>query len=198
MLEKESSLQPNPVDYSFTDDQFYLFEEDWTQRPDEYGYALIQEGIYSFSTDKGVVYDILFKPSFYIFGDEAAFSKHVYEFIIAVAFLPEYQIGPDPKIPVTIAAIFKHFFIHSDKNICIYICDSSDGKQLARQRKFAQWFQFFAEDTAYVHLDDRILDADGTIYPVALITKRQNPHLMDIIQALDGLIKTYTKTDRTN
>jgi hypothetical protein len=70
-----------------------------------------KENSYLFETAFGVIYEIKFKPSKYIF--EAGFSYYdfTFEFVIKVLQNPIYESPPlDTKVSTTTAEIFIDFF----------------------------------------------------------------------------------------
>ena len=78
----------------------------------------------------------------------------------------------------------------SNELIIIYICDSSDGRQLIRQRKFNYWFYFFVQED-FVKYDDTIHNIGGESYPVTIILKEQNPYKIQIISDFITAISGY-------
>ena len=158
-----------------------------------YEFALIggEQNSYIFQTVNRVIYEIKFTPTPYLFGNESAFSLYTYEFSIIVADSPTGSSPAfDDRTSYTIAAIFTHFYDRSNELITIYICDSSDGRQLTRQRKFNYWFYFFVKDD-FVKYDGIIRDIDGQKYPVAIILKEQNPFKAQIISDFIAIIGGY-------
>jgi Family of unknown function (DUF6169) len=90
---------------------------------------------YVFETNSNILYGVKFKPSEYIISDKS-YSNSIYEMIIEVLDIPnEKRLYPDKIIPPTIAIIIKDFFLKIHQPILMYICDSSDNKQLVRHRK---------------------------------------------------------------
>jgi hypothetical protein len=81
-----------------------------------------------FETDSGVFYQIKFKPTPYLFGDEESeISKYIFEFIIEVISIKKIsKPKEDKKIGATVVAIFKNFYEKYGDAVSIYICDSSD------------------------------------------------------------------------
>lgn len=134
-------------------------------------YEYVFEGginnLYSFQTWCGVVYEIKFKPSPYIFGEDSVFAPYVYEFSILISYKPEgvIKLASDKLIPNTVVTIFLDFYKNNDNNVCIYICDSSDSKQHVRKRKFDLWFLQFNKGD-FIKIDEKFIDRDGTEYPV--------------------------------
>ncbi|MBO0933714.1 DUF6169 family protein [Fibrella aquatilis] len=157
----------------------------------EFAYVSGTQNSYTFQTTKLVVYEIKFTHTPYLFGEDSLLAPYVYEFSIIVADNPT-GLNPvfDERTSHTVAAIFTHFYEQSDELITIYICDSSDGRQLTRQRKFNYWFYYFVKDD-FVKYDDIIRDADGEKYPVSLILKERNPYKSQIVSEFIAIISGY-------
>ena len=146
---------------------------------------------YTFQTVNLIIYEIKFTPTPYLFGENSPFASHVYEFSIIVADNPtDTNPAFDDRTSPTIAAIFTAFYERSNELIIIYICDSSDGRQLIRQRKFNYWFYFFVQED-FVKYDDTIHDIGGESYPVTIILKEQNPYKIQIISDFITAISGY-------
>jgi len=149
------------------------------------------QNCYTFQTVNQVVYEIKFTPTPYLFGEDSFFAPYTYEFSILVADNPtENNPTFDDRTSYTVASIFTDFYERSNELITVYICDSSDGRQLIRQRKFNYWFYFFVNDD-FVKYDDIIRDVDGQKYPVTIILKEQNPFKAKIIGDFIALIGGY-------
>ncbi|WP_309608797.1 DUF6169 family protein [Flavobacterium sp.] len=141
---------------------------------------------YGFETELGIVYEVKFRPSNYLFGDETTvYANHIYEFIIEIVYNPLGKNPPlDKLISKTISEIIKDFYYKKDGSVCIYICDSSDGRQELRRRKFDDWF--YSEEYGLIKIDEKIRDSKGNVYPISLIIQRENPYFIEII---DGFRK---------
>lgn len=157
----------------------------------EFAYIGGPKNSYTFQTIGLIIYEIKFTPTPYLFGENSLLGSHIYEFSIIVA---DNQTARNPafdeRTSHTIAAIFTHFYERSDEYITIYICDSSDGRQLTRQRKFNYWFYYFVKND-FVKYDDTIRDSAGEKYPVSLILKDQNPYKAQIISEFIALVSGY-------
>lgn len=98
---------------------------------------------YYFANGAGITYEVMFKPSGYLFPEHPEFNRDVYEFIIRIEEnLLAINPPQDPLLPPTIAAIFRDFF-KREGAVVVYICDSSDGRQAIRFRKFNSWYSYF-------------------------------------------------------
>ena len=159
-----------------------------------YAFAFIgvPQNSYTFQTTKLLIYEVKFTHTPYLFGEESPMAPHTYEFSIIVADNPtDSDPAFDERTSHTVAAIFSHFYDQKDELVTIYICDSSDGRQLTRQRKFNYWFHFFVKDD-FVKYDDVIRDPNGDKYPVSLILKETNPYKAQIISEFIAIISGYS------
>lgn len=137
---------------------------------------------YGFETVLGIVYEVKFRPTNYLLGDETTpFANYIFEFIIEVAYNPLGKNPPlDKLVSGTIAEIIKDFYFKKDQSICIYICDSSDGRQELRRRKFDDWF-YANSQYGLIKIDEQIKDSKGNFYPISLIIQQNNPYFIEII-----------------
>lgn len=97
----------------------------------------------------------------------------------------------DKRVAVTIANIVADFYKSQSEAVSLYVCDSSDGRQAARKRKFDEWFSYFNQ-TEFIKHDLPVTDAkDGITYYNSIILKADNPHRQSIIAAFDLLFGRY-------
>lgn len=82
-----------------------------------------QEGAYTFISDSGAEFSIGFMSDDLIRSDES------YEFIIGN--LNGVKSPRDKKVKATVIAIVEEFF-NANKTTMLYLCSTSDGKQLMR------------------------------------------------------------------
>ncbi len=147
---------------------------------------------YLFETDYNVAYEIKFKPFDYLFLDKE-FGKYAYEFVIEVFSKPKgIGVPKDAKIAITIAAIFDDFFERQTETVAIYICDSSDGKQMARHRKFSTWFASFGNEK-YLKVDFLL---DEETVPVSLVLQHINPYKDQIIREFEIITGGYGQIEK--
>jgi|JFJP01.1.fsa_nt_gi Family of unknown function (DUF6169) len=147
---------------------------------------------FGFETDKGVIYDVQFRPSPYLLGDEnAIYANDIYEFIIEIVYNPtDKSPALDNMVSPTIAAIFMDFYIRKSETICIFICDSSDDRQDIRRRKFDQWFYEY-QDYTFSKIDDKFIDSHKNIFPISMIIKKSNPNFSKIVFDFNTMILKY-------
>ena len=138
---------------------------------------------YVFETSNGIVYEIKFKHSPYLLNENAEYSNLIYEFVIDVTI---NNSGKKPTLDVavseTVASIFKDFFTKNTYNICIYICDSSDGRQEIRRRKFDDWFYKYQTDS-FMKLDEVLVDSNQNRFPISMVILKENPYFKEIVIA---------------
>ncbi|GAB4053719.1 DUF6169 family protein [Spirosoma litoris] len=144
--------------------------------------------VYAFTTNGEIGYEIRFVPSAYLFVDYIDGHVNAYEMVIAVADNPiGGRIAYDPLTEDTIRAIFKDFF-RSLEHVIIYICDSSDGREKARFRKFTSWY-YKDIDTMPVDLfkmDAYLPDGDRTTILSGILSTR-HPHFSQFVELFKNL-----------
>jgi Family of unknown function (DUF6169) len=145
---------------------------------------------YLFDTDYGITYEVKFKSFDYLF-DNDLFKYITYEFVIEI-FSKSNDTEPPPsdeRIPSTIAAIFYDFLDKQTETVVVYVCDSSDGRQMARHRKFSGWFSYF-DRGSYIKVDFVLAENDERI-PVSLLLHRKNPYKGLIIEEFERITDGY-------
>ncbi|MDZ7900233.1 MAG: DUF6169 family protein [Arcicella sp.] len=148
---------------------------------------------YAFVTSSGMIYSVAFVKADYYFPKNESFKNDTFELIIQ---LDESQkntwAGRDLNIPSTIAAIFKDFFKDHEK-VVVFSCDTTDGKQGARNRKFDDWFKQF-DDDSLLKLNETIFDIENqSQYFMSMIFSKENPHKNEIVIAFKELTKTLSE-----
>ena len=71
-------------------------------------------------------------------------------------------------------AIVEEFF---EKNVAalLYICETGDGKQMARGRLFAYWFQSSGQSKVFTTMTSVLMDEEGVENTATLILRNDNP-----------------------
>lgn len=149
-----------------------------------------EKNTYSFQTIHGISYSATFKHTPYLFSENSDFSKNTYEFSLLVAVNLTGKNPPlDKAILPTVASIFGDFFEKAPNTVAIYICDSSDGRQLIRHKKFDAWFYYYQH--TFVKIDSGFKETDGNFYPVSLIIKETHPSGAQIFDEFLNVMKGY-------
>lgn len=144
-----------------------------------YEVAILPNGTLSFDTDYGVSYNIGFDP------DESIWQDGAYQFYIANA---NKKTSPnDYKIKETILIVIEEFF-RSNPSILLYLCETGDLKQAARNRLFTRWFNtgHYKETFYFKHA---CIVAEGVENYAAIIVQRSNPHLSNIIDEFVSFVE---------
>jgi Family of unknown function (DUF6169) len=149
--------------------------------PYEYSFAGGSLNSYFFTTIDAIIYEIKFIPSTDYFNAYPDVEIEAFEMTISVADSPTgNRLPSDKRTAPTIFAIFADFFLPKTQ-IIVFICDSSDGRAKARNRKFDLWFRANVRPTDLLEkLDRGVLDGDGIIY-ISLIFSRLNPNASRIM-----------------
>lgn len=127
---------------------------------------------YTFVTESGVEYSIGFMP------DDLLQSDESYEFVIAN--LNDKKSPRDKKVKDTVVAIVEEFF-NSNSATILYLCSTSDGKQLTRGRLFKNWFDSYEYSNRFTMVTSTLVDEYGIDNIAALIIRNDNPKLGKIL-----------------
>ena len=148
---------------------------------------------YFFQTSNEIIYEVIFKPSDYVFERNKSFKDNTFEFSILVAENPTSKNPPlDKLIPNTIASIFTDFFSNQER-IVVYICETSDFKAVARNRKFNQWFNAY-KGTTFIKIDLPMgQDTQGETYFTSMIIRADNPNISELIAVFRKVIASNQK-----
>jgi hypothetical protein len=101
---------------------------------------------YFFTTDLNVTYRIVFDDLDQIFNQYPTLQGRVFSY----SFYPltdfTGKVKADLRIKQTIAYSISNFFTKND-NLIVFVCDSSDRREMCRKKLFDRWFgEFNAED----------------------------------------------------
>lgn len=108
--------------------------------------------LYFFVTDTGIQYAIEFLPLNEIFSYQNYIQIDAFLLNINVSSKITY-IPFDPSVAETIAKLVNDFLQDTSK-CCVFNCDTSDGRQAARYRKFDFWYKKF-NDGSFLKYNSR-------------------------------------------
>lgn len=111
--------------------------------------------------------------------DQTIMDSGVYQFFIENADGSKNTLST--KVYQTIVAIIEEFFKENDSAM-LYICDTSDGKQSARDRLFSMWFNSYEGNFNYT-LSRVSMQIDGTYYYASLLISNSNPSYAEVLSA---------------
>lgn len=133
---------------------------------------------YSFKTDFGVVYRMVFAD------DQTIWENGAYEFCIL-----NENGKPSPgaaKVRDTVMAIVEEFF-RCNPNILLYQCETGDNRQAMRERLFLRWFSTYERSGEYIIRVAEII-AEGIPNYAALIIQHDNPRRESILSEFDDFV----------
>lgn len=152
--------------------------------------------------NKKAPYEVkLSRKSFYVFQTEQNISY-------SISFSEEYEIGGcmsyqfsidnighvhgsyDNKIKDTIIAIIEDFFIEN-QDVLLYICDTSDNRETARNRLFLRWFKQCSTGKYTICTADS--KVEDTNFYMAIIVDNNNSKLEDITLDFRTTAKALSK-----
>lgn len=134
---------------------------------------------FTFITASGTPYVVFFKSTNYLFEEGTPYANHTYELVLEIIDDDIKNLPIDNRVGETVAGIIKDFILSETNAVTLYICDSSDGKQLVRLRKFNMWFEKYNQGLL-VKIEQELKDSSGTIFPIALFLLADNPYRGEI------------------
>ena len=142
-----------------------------------------QEGAYTFISDSGAEFSIGFMSDDLIRSDES------YEFIIGN--LNGVKSPRDKKVKATVIAIVEEFF-NANKTTMLYLCSTSDGKQLMRGRLFRNWFDTYKYRNRFTMVTSTLVDEYGIDNVAAVIIRNDNPNLGKVLAEFGETIEMFS------
>ena len=142
-----------------------------------------QEGAYTFIADSGAEFSIGFMPDDLIQSDES------YEFIIGN--LNGVKSPRDRKVKETVIAIVEEFF-NANKATMLFLCSTSDGKQLMRGRLFKNWFDTYEYRNRFTMVTSTLVDEYGIDNVAAVIIRNDNPNLGKVLTEFGETIEMFS------
>lgn len=138
------------------------------------------DGSFKFLSDANIVFVVDFMV------DDLITSGNTYQLIIGN--VGNKKSPRDYKVRDTILTIVENFF---DNNVAalLYICETGDGKQMARGRLFAYWFQNSSQSKLFTTMTSTLTDEEGIENSATLIVRNDNPKF-------DLLVSEFSQTVR--
>lgn len=125
-------------------------------------------GSFFFVTDKHRPYHVAFIE------DQLFYEHGIYQYCLDT----DVHAEADGRVYEVVVALMEEFFKSSAKGL-LYVCDSMDGRQAARNRLFNRWFNSYAYRDEYLLLQ-REVQYEGVMQYVSLIIRKDQPELHDI------------------
>lgn len=132
---------------------------------------------FEFSTQFAVKYEVYFTNYSGLFEDYPDITCAVYCCGIEVAE-GDPSVSPlDKKVGATIAEIIEFFFAETS-NVIVYVCDSLDNRELARKRKFDDWFARYNDGSYIKHNGVAVIDGNKIYNSLILHNRNEQRHLV--------------------
>lgn len=147
---------------------------------------------YTFETDTGIAYEVVFSPMDFIFDDENVLKNNIYE--LSIELVTKLKVLPpkDEKIEVTIAEIVKTFFINEPSSFAVFHVANIDKKVSLRKRLFSSWFDKYNDNFLEKH--DKIIEDQFDIFYVSLILRVDNPLKENVLKYFSDWINMTNAT----
>lgn len=136
-----------------------------------------------FETKQGVVYSVGFLQ------DISFYGEGVYQFYLIN--MSGRTIRTDENISETVRVIIEEFFSHKEA-VMLYICDTSDGRQIYRDRLFRIWFNTYIQNDSYSLLTESIL-IDNIRYYSSVLMRKDNPKLVQVLSSFTNFFKEHNE-----
>jgi Family of unknown function (DUF6169) len=109
--------------------------------PNHYEITADEQG-YFFLTDLSVTYRIVFDDLSSIFQDYPTLTGRVFSYSFYPVNEPSSRQKLDDRIRHTIAHSINSFF-EKNNNLIVFVCDSTDEREMCRKKLFDKWFTLF-------------------------------------------------------
>lgn len=147
-----------------------------------YEVKLSRKGFYVFQTEQNISFSISFSEEYEIGGCMS------YQF--SIDNIGHIHGSYDNKIKDTIIAIIEDFFIEN-QDVLLYICDTSDNREAARNRLFLRWFKQCSTGKYTICTADS--KVEDTNFYMAIIVDNNNSKLEDITLDFRTTAKALSK-----
>jgi hypothetical protein len=149
-----------------------------------YKIVIVNNNYFEFTTVAGIKYACYFLSYAEYFKNYKEVADNIFSFNVEVLESKRKNIAADERTGFTIVEIVKHFLVSLESAV-VYVCDTSDGKELLRKRKFDQWFRKY-DDGTIIKVDGHITAPDLNIHNAILIHK-DNPKKNRFIEVCNEL-----------
>lgn len=145
----------------------------------QYSVSRMEDGLYSFETENGIVYEIGFAL------DNPVGDCETYQFYINS--LNNQRPPFDPNVRNVVIRILEDFFDRNE-SVILYVCDTSDERQRIRSMLFDRWFRESKRSNEFVILSGCLRD-EGIDNYASIIIKATNSKIDSVISDFTNTIK---------
>ncbi len=149
-------------------------------------------GVTTFITEHAAVYHLSFIRVTSVFLSVGHNKTEVENYQIIIENVSQLFAPNDPKIGATVCKALAVFFEKHPLRIVTYVCNFGDNRQLARHRKFDQWYRRYQADTKIAKQDEIVL-AENNRYPVSLMLLEGHPYFDLIVKQFLYDVRTLNK-----
>lgn len=135
-----------------------------------------------FETQHGLHYEIRF------FEEQPIGGCETWQFSFTKA--EDIPAPEDPYVRFTLFAVIDEFFTENE-NVMLYVCDTSDHREAARNRLFIRWFKQSAEPDRFT-IRSASATVEGQGFYAAIIVENRNPLLQAITEDFDSTAQALT------
>lgn len=150
--------------------------------------VILADGVFRFTTDHAVSYSARFLEM------PLPASIQLAGLVFDFSFFPNAAEagGPDnARVATTILHLVRRFFGTEPKHILLYICESTDGRELARYRLFGKWLRENDPAGQFRRLPIEITTSEPVILG-GLVFRQDHPLREVISEFLQTEIQIYT------
>jgi len=144
-------------------------------------YKVVQEddNIFRFRTKHGIIYSVGFVL------DTSFIDEGVYQFFIINE--SGRSARKDDELFETVRVIIEEFFAQ-EKNVMLYICDTTDKRQASRDRLFRIWFHTYMLNSSYTMYNEQ-MTIDHIRYYASVILRKDHPMHNQVISSFHNFIQ---------
>ena len=143
----------------------------------------IDDSVFVFVTKHGISYTAGFVA------DVSFYDEGVYQFFLTKTSGKKGR--KDDDISETVRAIIEEFFAQ-EESVMLYICDTTDGRQAARDRLFRAWFHSYIESTSYT-LYTEGMTIDNVRFLSSVLLRRDHPMLIQVLSKFHDFIVEHSQ-----
>ena len=143
----------------------------------------IDDCVFVFRTKHGISYTAGFVA------DVSFYDEGVYQFFLTKTSRKKGR--KDDDISETVRVIIEEFFAQEEA-VMLYICDTTDGRQDARNRLFRAWFHSYIESTSYTLYTEGMV-IDNVHYFSSILLRRDHPMLLQVLNKFHNFIAEHSQ-----
>ena len=156
---------------------------DYINKKSPYLVKRADDGDYVFQTAKGVIYGVGFIENDPLGGCET--------YQLSISNQNKVHASYDPEVKNTTLIIVDEFFRENLDGL-LYLCDTSDSREAARNRLFLRWFEESADSERFtIKTASAIIEGQG--FYAAIIVENRNPLAKAIIDDFELTAQMLTE-----